>query len=666
MQFSSLNKKHILTIPAFFLFLSQTLLLIYYPYLSFHNVFSLGLCLSILILAFIVSLSSPPPEHSALNWLLLFLLFTTLGFWNSNINYAYEERTIIFLTQFAFFYLSAKLLTSRGEQNIFLALILSASIIEGLYSIIQFLYINPSLLNLVNDNNKIFEISAFQTQIFKHRLIANDINGTFTNSNLLASLLMLGSIALFNKLKENTKKTTLVNLFLLIPLAASLLAKSMGVFILFASAIFILQFINNKKTTLLFILSLFLLFILSPLYPGKFVAFFPHSFQSRIDYLNVCYKILRENLIFGAGFGSFADQYLKVADFTNEITRYAHNYVMQFASENGLFAGVGLFALITVGLLGQKKESVNENFVIKDKVRFFTYLFLFVIFLTLSFPPFTFIPFEYTVLFNTSLLLLQTGIFFLILKSIHSNTSSDKILTVFGIIIFIQSFFELTLDKLCFAVIFFGILGMKISSVDFLINIISKRISLILFRITLTAGIIIIGALTFSNYYSNQAQDYLRNNDFNKALKSLGTASKITPFKNDTLNLLLLIRFKTNILDENQIKEIINEYNILFDNNIASSDTMYSLAQICHTNLKLYNFLLDEGLKAINKAITKSPNNQHQLYLKAKLLEEAGQIKEAKNLYQEILNRHQNKGYNYILTLNNSELEEIKKRLSLD
>ncbi len=197
------------------------------------------------------------------------------------------------------------------------------------------------------------------------------------NINVIAGFLVLVYPLFFIYIKEktNTKVFTAMMLFVLtgIVLTRSRIA-ILAAFVL--TVIFLFQYKNKYVKFLAWLLGI--VFLAGIIYISFLKSDF-HSFSERLIWWKTAYLIFKENIFFGAGFGSYS---VLFKTFRPELvlnTLFAHNIIMQLLADTGIFgllSFAGIIVSFYVRVIDGILEDINTDFYIVPALSVTAFLFV--------------------------------------------------------------------------------------------------------------------------------------------------------------------------------------------------------------------------------------------------------------------------------------------------
>lgn len=264
-----------------------------------------------------------------------------------------SARTFFFkiLQYFSFFFAVVETLNSERRIKIFLYILFLSATLLGIDGIYQ------------NFTHKDF---------IRHRkdLGIPRIYATFSTPNdfgcYLSTLIPFIAVSFFTKSRLKLLKFFLLGLFILI-FTCLMLTVSRGAWLSFiASALYMSLWIAPLRIFLL-ILGLVIIIAL-PFYPslikerlGKFFIFLDHSGIDRKAIWEVGWRMLRSNLWFGVGLGTFMFNFMKFtkSDYPYGVP-YAHNCYLQMATEIGIIGLLSFLSILVVFFYYGIKVMINK------------------------------------------------------------------------------------------------------------------------------------------------------------------------------------------------------------------------------------------------------------------------------------------------------------------
>jgi len=659
----------------FAIFITQTILITLYPYFSFHKILSPTISLFIVSATLLLNIRNKQMNTFVIRWILLFSLVISFSFINASLSALQSDKIILFFSQIAYFYSAATLLQSKENQTQYIAMILALVITTSLYGIWQYFTGFAQLETFIH--TKIDINNSLLLEILNHQLSIKNVNSIFTNKNIFASFLLI-SIPIFFYSFKNLKENLLLLLLLTIPLIALFLATSKAGYLLFIAAIYFIFIIKKPSQQLFTVILLFCLVLITTQLKPDYFKYLEGSIQSRIYYFKSSLEIIKDNFLFGAGLNSFKDEYILHMKSYYEVTKHAHNYLLEIATECGIAQGIIIFFLFSKIIFFTKKnvsQLEDKLIALKNKVNntgtskailliSSTPVFIAI----LLFPPFTFFPVEYSSIISLLILLGCLALAQIIRKLLDkSNFSVENAVFIIAIILLLHSFISISFNKMIIGTLFFGFLGF-LSTRHSQINKINKlaKIENRILQVILIIGIMTITIYILSNYFYLLAKTNIVNKQFAKAENHLQIATKISPFNFDNHLSYLKIKLMNSFNNGNKEKvietcqEFKNLSKISPKNHLVWSELATILSQ--HSKLRYLSSYLENAIK---NALKLAPVHSKVILLKAINQEQNFEHKKALETYQELLKINTYQRFNYILSLNDSQLNYVKSRIIL-
>jgi len=662
----------------FSIFITQTILIILYPYLSFHKLLSPAISLLIVVSALLLNLRNKQINIFAIRWVLLFSLLISSSFINANLSSLQSDKIILFFSQIAYFYSAATLLQNNEYKVEYISIIIALVITTSLYGIWQYFTGFNQLNTFIHTQAGIQNTLIFKT--IHSQLSTKNITSIFTNKNIFSSFILI-SLPLFFYSLKNIKANLPLLILSIIPLTAMYLASSQAGYLLFFATIYFIFIIKTPKKQLFTLILLFLLVLITTKLNPDYFIHLKGSIQSRTYYYKTALEIIRKYFLFGTGLNSFKDEYILHMKSYYEITKHAHNYLLEIATECGTMQSIIIFCLFAKIIFFSEKhnlqsfdikdnqvslntDQIHNNIHISQKILFITLTPVFSA--ILLFPPFTFFPVEYSGIISLLLFIGCLTLALFIKKLLHkSNFPIKNTIYITTIILLLHSFISISFNKLVIGTLFFGFLGFlskkysqtnHITKLDKMINNILKGIFII--------GIIIITIYLSSNYFYLKARTHLKQKQFDKAEKYLKISKTISPFHFDThlsyLKIKLINYLKKN--DEKGAIKTCSQFETLSKISPKNHLVWSELAKILSKYPEL-KYLSSYQNNAITNTLKLAPFHSKTMLIKAINLERHNQPKQALVTYLNIVKINKNKKFNYILTLKDKELNFVKLRI---
>lgn len=265
-----------------------------------------------------------------------------------------------------FFYLCFNIAKLENIRIKIIYILLFGGFLISLYGLYQYFFGFTDTLNYIKNIN--LNLDSREMGEILNNLKSGRIFSTFLYSNTLAGyLIMLLPLSVSVYFETINKKIKFASMaFTLLFLAVLFFTKSIGGWIsLFAAFIIFFSMFHKKIpkkgfiTAGILILTGLILILMSR--SSLFFNFesYDSSIVARIEYWKAALKIIKDNLFFGIGAGTFKfiqPEYI----FKGLYSEYAHNYYLQIAAESGIFALLAFCFLIFVIL---KKGINTKNYI---------------------------------------------------------------------------------------------------------------------------------------------------------------------------------------------------------------------------------------------------------------------------------------------------------------
>jgi hypothetical protein len=635
----------------FSILIFQTTLLIFYPYFSFDEILSPLICLSIVVLG--LSVSSHALNHSQI---LMVAGCYSIGLFHADFSVLQESPGILFFTQIAFFQICAVLLQSPMRQRFFLSIFLSALTTGALYGLWQVFFgfqqgidFYTAYPEAIPEN---FKNDSILLNTFLAKLNNPYIYSVFTNPNIFAGFLLCGAPAFF-LVFEKQKNNILLLTLLSIPCIALFFTQSRSAGLLFLFYPIWKALAKTPGRKFFGLLFLFSITLLSVFYLDPWKENLPFSFQSRLNYWESTWKIIRTFPGLGCGLDSFQFEFLKHLEPGFEVTRFAHNHWLQKIAELGIPAGLFLIGWV-LWILSSHRSS-TQNFLETSSLRCLVYPALGLAVVFVFFFPFTIPETHAWILVASALFIL--GLALLFFRLLKENTLPFlKFSSAAASLLFLHSLVEFNLDTLALGVLFFGFLGILAPQ-----GIPSKREFYLgkIFQGVLLLGIFFTVSHIFGNLVLKQSSKLLQQGNREHAAQFLKTSSKVLPWDKEIAFQEALLHLEIAILKKSEdIPKILERYWKMAEQ-FKDYHPWMTLAKLARDNPDTIP-LRNSGIQAIEKALLGAPANERLHLLKAQLLAQHGNPSQSKEILKKILSNTESKKWGYIFSLNNQEKQEAQ------
>lgn len=188
------------------------------------------------------------------------------------------------------------------------------------------------------------------------------------NINVIAGFLVLVYPLFFIYIKEKINTNVFISMAIFVLLAIFLTRSRIAMLVAFIlTIIFLFSYRKNNYVKLLIIL-LVLFFISSIIYVSMLKVHFS-SVSNRTVWWQTAYSIFKENILFGCGLGNYTVLFKAFRPERVLNTLFAHNIVLQFLSDTGIF-GLISFAFLMICFYIKVIDKIIDKF-IDNKDRYF-------------------------------------------------------------------------------------------------------------------------------------------------------------------------------------------------------------------------------------------------------------------------------------------------------
>jgi len=319
-------------------------------------------------------------------FLITFLFIVFLSFFWTSAPESALRKILFFTTTIPLYFIVYTNNPNQNFQNKLLKYLVLGSFISAClalaFSSLQFIIgLNPTLIFLRTYISPFFLGHSMATLVNQYSSWLVNISGktilrtfsTFPDPHLFSLYLSMTLPLTIYLYKKRSQKKYLY--FFTIILLTILLSFSRAAYLaIIIGGIFLLITSISKnffKKRLLLLYSIFILILFLFITPNPLISRFQSSFNlqdgsnsGRIEMWKTAIKNIQEKPLFGLGLGGFADNLNSSLGFRNPI--YAHNLLLDFAAETGIFNAIILLAILLSPILFYFKElSSNKQLSIK-------------------------------------------------------------------------------------------------------------------------------------------------------------------------------------------------------------------------------------------------------------------------------------------------------------